>query len=73
MLPVRCLVAALIRGKIFFDPQNLLTMCTAHAEQAATKCVEWALDTFNQKGECLHGLKRRQPVIPLMAVRCSAC
>ena len=56
MLPIASLIAALIRGKIYICLKNLVTMCTAHAGQAATRCVEWALDTFNQKSECLHGL-----------------
>ena len=51
MLPTTSLTAALMKGKIHFPPQDLLIMCTAHAEQAAIKCVEWALATFNQKGK----------------------
>ena len=58
MLPMAPLTAALITGDVFLKSQTLLTTRTAHAEQAATKCVKWALDAFNQKGECLHGLRR---------------
>ena len=57
MLPMAPLAAALITGEVLTS-QTLLTTRTAHAEQAATKCVKWALDAFNQKGECLHGLRR---------------
>lgn len=56
MLLVEYLTAALIRGNDIVPPShNLLTMCTANAEQAAIKCLKWALATFNQQGKCLHG------------------
>ena len=44
-----------------FPPWNLLTMCTALAEQAAIKCLKWALATFNQQGRALPAWPENQP------------